>query len=268
MSIYEEQISKMRWSYSRLCTFEQCRYAFYLKYIINDPDLYLDEGNYYAEVGSFCHSILEKIFNGEISPEEASEYYYQHFDENVLYTVKPSIMEKTYEICANYFADFSLDWLKGYKVIGAEKKVETTINGHNFLGFIDLLIEDEKTGDLIIVDHKSAAYPFKKDGKSVLKKSEKTFSSYKKQMYLYAYAVYKEYGKYPTEIWWNHFKDNKIAKIKFDMNDYEEAIAWLETTIDEIKNEEEFSESAEFFYCSNICEYRNCCEYREFGGDE
>jgi hypothetical protein len=118
------------------------------------------------------------------------------------------------------------------------------------------------------VDHKSAAYPFKKDGKSVLKKSERTFNSYKKQMYLYAYAVYQEYGKYPTEIWWNHFKDNKIAKIKFDMNDYNEAIAWLETTIEEIKKEEEFGETADFFYCSNICEYRNCCEYREFGGDE
>lgn len=136
MSIYEEQIANMRWSYSRLCAFEQCRYAFYLRYIINDPDLYLDEGNFYAEVGSFCHSILEKIFNGELSPEEASEYYYQYFDENVLYTVKPSIMEKTYETCANYFADFNLDWLKGYKVIGAEKKLKPRLTDMIFLALL------------------------------------------------------------------------------------------------------------------------------------
>lgn len=257
----------MRWSFSRIALFEHCKYAFYLKYILNDDEAYLDENNYYAEVGSFVHSILEKILKNELSVDKAPEYYLEHFDDNVFYTVKPSTMEKTYETCADYFAELDLDWLKDYEIIGVEKKVETKICGYDFLGFIDLLLLDKKTGNIIIVDHKSSAYPFKKDGKTVLKKAEENFESYKRQMYLYANAVYQEYGVYPTELWWNHFKDGKIAKIKFNSDDYYSSLQWFQDTIKRIREEEDFEGNLDFFYCKELCNYRNCCEYRTFNGE-
>lgn len=257
----------MVWSYSRLSVFENCKYAFYLKYILNDDDLYLSEGNYYAEVGSFVHLILQKIFTGEISIDEAPDYYLENFDYNVLYKTRQSTMDKTYECCADYFAGLDLSWLKDYTIVGVELKVKTKIENHDFLGFIDLLLQD-KDGNYIIVDHKSAAYPFKKDGRSVLKKSEKSFESYKKQMYLYADAVYQLYGKYPTEFWWNHFKDGRIAKIKFEYSDYEKTIQWFKETIESAENEEEFGETFDFFYCVNLCDYRNSCEFCQYGDSE
>ena len=61
MSETKEQ--KERWSYSRTACFANCKYEYYLKYILKDDEMYLPEGNYYSEVGSFMHDILAKIFD-------------------------------------------------------------------------------------------------------------------------------------------------------------------------------------------------------------
>ena len=104
MNGYKEKIDNMIWSYSRVTCYDHCPYAFYLKYIINDDNQYLAEGNFYAEIGSYVHSILEKVLKGELNVEDASQYYVEHFDDNVFYETKQNIMDKTYEACADYFA--------------------------------------------------------------------------------------------------------------------------------------------------------------------
>ena len=43
MCEYKNDIDKMQWSYSRLTSFENCKYEFYLNYIVNDDDKYLPE---------------------------------------------------------------------------------------------------------------------------------------------------------------------------------------------------------------------------------
>ena len=261
MGNYADIIDKMVWSYSRLSLYAQCKYAFYLKYIVNDPEQYLPEGNYYAEVGSYVHEILAKVFGGELTIDEASEYYANNFENNVFYRVKDSIMEKTYESCANYFSDVDLKWIEDYEILGVEMETTQNIRGYNFIGFIDLLLRDKNTGEITIVDHKSAAYPLSKKTGKVLKNSEKNFSSYKKQMYLYSYAVKQIYGVYPKWIMWNHFKSNDIVKIPFDIDEYNKAIDWLIETIHAIENDEEFSEGLDYFYCHTLCDFRNSCEY-------
>lgn len=262
----KETTDKKRWSYSRLSCFEHCKYAFYLKYIVNDDRQYLPEGNFYAESGSFVHEILAMIFSKELSIEDAPQYYVDNFENNVCYTVKKSIMEKTYEACANYFAEVDLDdWLNNYEIIGVELEVKTKICGYNYIGYIDLLLRNKKTGDIWLIDHKSSPYPFKLDG-TVAAKSKNNFESYKRQMYLYCYAVKELFGEYPTLITWNHFKDGKLATIEFDKEDYDNSIGWFVETIDKIKKEKKFDPNQEFFYCSNLCDYRNSCEYKNMGG--
>ena len=86
-------------------------------------------------------------------------------------------------------------------------------------------------------------------------------------MYLYAYAVYLKYRKFPKELWWNHFKVNERVKIKFSMEDYEEAIRWFRYQIYLIQREEEYEPNKEYFYCNNLCSFRNSCEYNEEGGE-
>lgn len=274
MSNYEQEISKMKWSYSRLTCFEHCKYEFFLNYIVKDDEEYLAEGNYYAEVGSFVHEILEKIFKGELSPDEASEYYVTHYDDNVFYKARESTMEKTYEACADYFANVDFSWLNDYEILGVEKSINYKLCDYNFVGFIDLLLRDKSDGKIIIVDNKSSEYPFRKDGK-VKAKLKDTFDKYKKQMYLYAHAVESEYGELPKELWWNHFKDcGQISKIPFLYNEYIASIDWILNTINKIEAEENYSSvieecscndelAKEYFYCNNLCSFRHCCEYNQ-----
>lgn len=259
----KNEIDKMRWSYSRLSCFEHCKYAFYLKYIINDDNAYLAEGNYYAEVGSFVHEILAMIFNGELTIDEAPQYYADHFDEAVCYKVKQSTMDKTYEACADYFAMVDFEWLRDYDILGVELETKLTIDGYDFIGFIDLLLKNKKTGEIWLIDHKSAAYPLKKNGE-ILAKSKESFESYKKQMYLYCHAVKEMFGDFPTQITWNHFKEGKLATISFDKKEYDAAMKWFSETIHTIEKESEFEATQDFFYCSTLCDFRNCCEYKKF----
>lgn len=262
MSKYKKKIKDMEWSYSRLSSFEQCKYSFYLNYIIADDEEYLPEGNFYAESGSFVHDILAQIFSGDLTVDDASEYFVENYDDNVLYPARKSTMASTFEKCADYFAELNLDWLKDYEILGVEKRMDFTVGDYKFIGFIDLLIKRKSDGAIIIIDHKSSEYPFKKDGKSLKKKSEKTFKEYERQMYLYAHAVKEEYGDYPVEMWWNHFKDGgQFAKIQFEQDRCDEVTTWAVDTIHQIENEKDWEENQDFFFCWNICNFRRSCEY-------
>lgn len=261
VSEYKDKIDKMKWSYSRLTSFEHCKYEFYLNYILKDDDKYLSEGNFYAEVGSYVHEILAMIFEGKLTLDEASQYYVDNFDQNVLYKTKKSIMNKTFETCADYFATVDFAWLKDYEILGVEKKVEFKIEEYDFVGYIDLLVRDKRDGKIVVIDNKSSEYPFKSNGE-VKAKSKDSFEKYKKQMYLYSYAIMEQYGEFPKEITWNHFKDGGcLATIKFSKDEYDQSVRWLIDTIHSIEREEEFPSNQDYFYCTNLCNFRSSCEY-------
>lgn len=262
MNEYQDKINQMVWSYSRLSAFEQCRYAFYLKYILEDEQTYLQEGNYFAELGSFMHEILERVFKGEMEMADACDYFVSHYDDYVLYSTKPSIMDKSFEACAAYLQEEDLSWLEAYEILGVELEVAFSIAGYQFKGYIDLLLRHKETGNIVVLDHKSAAYPFSEKTNELLKAHEKSFLSYEKQMYLYSCAVYQLYGKFPKWIAWNHFKAQKCAVIPFDADRYAEAVQWFVKTIHDIENETEFKETMDYFYCHHLCEFRNSCEYK------
>lgn len=263
-----KEVNDMLWSYSRLSSFEQCKYQFYLRYIIGDDELYLQEGNFYAELGSYVHSILEKIFNGELDVEDASQYFVDHYDDNVFYNVNRYIEDKAFDGCAEYFANLMLDWLKDYEVSGVEKKIESKIDGQPFIGYIDLLLKDKRTGEYTIVDHKSSQYPLTKSGKRVLKSEEEKFKCYKHQMYLYCHGIKELYGEFPKWIVWNHFKASAYVRIPFDKNEYKDALEWFNDTVSAIEKEDNFEPQQNFFYCRNLCAFRSSCEYATMSEDE
>lgn len=254
----------MRWSYSRLSSFHHCPYEFYLNYILHDPDLYLSEGNFFAENGSLCHEILEKIFKKELSVEDAAEYYVNHIDD-ICYKTRQSTMDKKFENCAEYFSNVDFSWLEQYEILGVEKEMHFQINGFDFIAFIDLLIMDKDTGDIIVIDHKSSAYPLTKTGK-VSKSHEETFAGYKRQAYIYAHAVHEKYGVFPTAMAWNYFADGgKWVEIEFNKSMYDEVMRWVENTLIQIYQEKDYPANPDFFYCTNLCNFRNSCEYAQSG---
>ena len=262
MSEYNFLIDNMTWSFSRLNSFCICKYEWFLQYIEDAKGT----NNFYAEYGKFCHKILEKYARKELGLFELGDYFLEHYDEEV----KETVYHKTADIRENYkqkaieyFENSDLDWDR-YEILGIEKKCDFEINGKKFTGYIDLLLRDKVTEEIIILDHKSSEYPIGKRGK-VLKSEEGKFLSYKRQLYLYAIQVYNEYGVYPSKIGWNYFKNRKFLYLDFDKNEYLEAQQWAIDTLKEIENTEEFPPTVDFYYCHNLCKYRNSyCEYKNY----
>ena len=109
-----------QWSYSSISCFAHCKYEFYLNYIIADDNLYLSEGNYWAEAGGFVHEILAMVFSGELDVNDAIDYFVDHYDERVCYKTWQSMMDKTYEQIVDYFANLDISWIKNYEILGVE----------------------------------------------------------------------------------------------------------------------------------------------------
>lgn len=261
MSKYKKELDEMTWSFSRVNSYKECPYQFYLQYIEENKN---GVSNFYAELGSFMHHILEKILLKEMKVEDAAEYFVNNIDNHVFCEIKKSTADKAIEACIEYLAATDMEMLDGFDIVGVEMKCEYGINDLNQVGYIDLLLKHKEEGYFVIVDHKSSGYPLKKDG-GVLKSKETMFRDYKRQAYLYATYVYGTYGQFPKEIWWNHFKDNKIAKIEFDEDEYKEAVRWFVNTISEIYEDNDFMPNMNYFTCNVLCDFREECVYHVYG---
>lgn len=265
MSDYSFIIDNMTWSFSRMTTFENCKYEWYLQYIEEAKG----ESNFYGQFGKFCHVILEKYARGELGMFELVDYYDEHFDEEVpttVYNKTTDVKEKYRNLGHEYFENIDLD-LSKYEVLGIEEKCDFELNGNRFIGFIDLLLKDKKNGDIIVLDHKSSDYPYGKRGK-LLKSAIKKHESYKRQLYLYCIYVYNKYGIYPKKIAWNYYKSQKWEFLDFDINEYEDTKKWALDILEEIKDENEFAPHTDFYYCHNLCACRNkYCEYKNYQGE-
>lgn len=269
MSEFAARINEMTFSFSRVHSFEGCRYEWYLNYLLKDENgkrLYENEQNFYAAFGHFCHEILEKILKDNLSILEAPIYYKEHFEEAVDCEVANNTRDKYFYLGLDYFESIDFDWLKEYEVLGIEKKTTFTIQGNKFIGYIDLLVKHKTTGKIIVIDHKSSEYPIGKKGK-VFKRKIADYESYKKQLYLYSEQVFNEYGVYPDELWWNYFKEQQWLKLPFIKEEYESTKKWAVETIENMYKEENFVPNMDYFYCNNLCGYRNSCDYKLMGGE-
>lgn len=256
----KSETKAMTWSFSRLNLYDECPYAWYLKYIEKESG----EQNFYAENGKIMHEIFEMIANHEISIEETPEYYLNAFeeieDDNVKQSTKDGICEK----CLDYLTSFNgLDEEK-YDIIGVEMKLNFKIKNYKFVGFVDLLLRDKKTGKIILIDHKSSDHFMKKDGVTPLKSSIQSFLSYKKQMYLYAYGLKEQHSIDIETIVWHHFKDNgELTIIPFNDDELQESIDWALDVIKRIEKDDDFESNRTFMRCHRLCDFRNDCVYLE-----
>lgn len=203
-------IDNMLWSFSRLNSFYNCPHEWYERYIMCQHG----ESGFFGEFGSCCHSVLEGYAKGEISLFEISQAYENQFQETVVHDAPPNkyvdIRQSYFDKGLDYFDNIDLD-LDKFEILGVEKEVRFEIAGKEFIGFIDLLLREKKTGKIIILDHKSASIKFLKNGK-VSKSDQNHVTEFIRQLCLYAIPVIKDYGKV-DELWWNLFKERKWLKI-------------------------------------------------------
>lgn len=211
------------------------------------------------------HETLEKYFKGELAPYETEDYFAFGFTAGIHYDFPKNkyvdLSDSYYQKGLEYLNNLDFDFDK-YEILGVEKRITFEISGIKMTGFIDLLLKDKETGEIIVVDHKSANLKFKKNGE-IYKKDAEHYEQFKRQLYIYSKAVIEEFGKVDY-LAWNLFKQEEIHKIPFDEDEYEEALSWAINTINQIRQEILFlPNSSNDFYCREICNYRNNCEYNQ-----
>lgn len=247
-------------SYSQLTQFEECPYSYYLERISLDPfDQHLTKvDNAFAQYGTLIHSILDEWASGEITKEEMPDEYIDRYSDVVTcafprYLTIKGYAEKSYNAGLDYLMNF--DGFKGYKVLNSEEKFQVTIEGRLFNGIIDLMLEDEQTGKLIVMDHKSKTL-------STFRKEE---SKMYRQQYLYSVYVKEKYGRYPDVLAFNLFKEGGIIKQKdFVKEEYDEVIAWAVDIMEQIENAEMLdymlgAKDAPDNFCKTLCNMREHC---------
>lgn len=228
--------------------------SFFLKYICNCRE----QPQFYATYGKFMHKLIELFLKGEITKDEAQKRFLYDFSTEVQ-GIRPSgkIVQSYIEKGLNYLSSVQKF---PFNPLGIEKKVRFNVGEFRFVGVIDYL--GEKDGELYIVDNKS------RDLKPRTKRSsptanDKTLDEMLKQLYLYAIAVKKEYGKYPKSLCFNCFKSGTFIEEPFLESKLEETIKWATGAINDIINTEDFYPYIEYFPCNFICGVNEECIYRE-----
>lgn len=249
----------MTWSFSRLHAWEQCPYAFYLRYIEKREG----ESNYYATNGRCMHEVFGAILTGNITIDECAQFYANKY-EMICERVKQTIMDRTYKKCMDYLCTIEGIDLDKYEIIGVELKLEFKIGKYKFIGYADLVVRNKGSREVILVDHKQAMHFMKKDGMP-LKNQLDNFNAYKHQMYIYCKGLKECLDIKVDKIVWHHFKDNgELTIIPFVREAFEETMKWAVQCIEEIKKDKKFVHKASYIMCSTLCDYRNDCEYKKY----
>ena len=89
-----------------------------------------------------------------------NQYYEKHFNDKIPHDFPPNkyvdIRQSYYDKGIEYLNNIDLD-LDRYEILGVEKEIHFKIEDKDFVGYIDLLVKDKETGEIIIIDHKSAS---------------------------------------------------------------------------------------------------------------
>jgi len=253
-AIYRPLIDDMTWSYSRVECFNDCPYRWFLTYICKESGV----PQFYSSYGTFIHKLIEQYYRGEITKEEMHLRFLIDFSKEVQ-GVRPK------ESTVKKYIEQGNEYLKGFEpfpfdMIDVESRVEFDIDGIPFVGIIDYI--GEKDGDIYIVDNKSRDLR-PRSGRKTPTQNDKDLDDTLRQLYIYSTAVKQKYGKFPRALCLNCFRTGVFIKEQFDEQKYNEAIEWAKTSIERIKNADEFYPNVEFFGCQYICNhYSDCCYWQ------
>lgn len=257
--------SNHRYSFSQLSSFSECPFSYYLSHIEEPrPE---EAPNAWAEQGTLIHDLLDKWAKGELKKEDLAPEYSRRYGEEVV-TAFPRMLaskgyaEKTYQQGLEYFENFQ--GFPGYEVVAAEEKYEMPIRltdgtERPFIAFIDLVLREEKTNGLVVVDHKSKSLAtFKKE-------REKMY----RQQYTYDFFVHEKYGEWPVANWFNLFKElGYIDERPFQQDEYEATMQWATDSIHQIEERDllDWLECKKLpksgkpdLFCQSICGWHNIC---------
>lgn len=278
----------MKWSYSRLSSFDDCKYGWMTRYIAYNKKLdaiyqkimsrmkeRFDEATYekilqhtavrikpephfFSTYGRFIHHVMERYLSGEIKREELVPYFLDHYDEQVQGAAPSKKVEE------NFF-NSSLSYLENIDfpyappdIIGVEKKVTFQIGQYDFTGFIDVLAA---TSGLRIIDHKSHGLRHRSHRKFQTE-YDKELDRYLRQLNLYAIPIKEEYGVWPEALEFNCYRHGRFISEPFSEERLEDVKQWALDKIGEIEKERWFEANPDYFRCEYICDTADSCPFR------
>lgn len=261
-SPYQQQLDERVWSFSSVSKYDECPKAFYRTYIEHTPQ----RENAFAQWGSLGHSILERYYRGELDLWDLEDTYLEEYDDAVTEPFPFRMADSYFKAGDEYFSNFEGDF-QGCEIVGIEQEIQIEIEGYKYIGYIDLLVRDDK--GYIICDHKS---------KAGFKTAEEKHH-YLRQLYLYALYVREQYGEYPYKLIFNMFRKGIWVEEQFDETACMEAKEWFVNTIKRIYEDESFKDKIAIeykaqgkllqdfpkqdFYCNYLCDVP-CLRSRRF----
>jgi hypothetical protein len=90
--MYNYLIESMTWSHSRIGSYLQCPYQFYMKYISGMDGTPM----FFANFGSLAHSLLAGYYSGNLSAFQAETEYLIRFANEASGVVPSSDIRKSY----------------------------------------------------------------------------------------------------------------------------------------------------------------------------
>jgi hypothetical protein len=247
-------LGDMTWSYSRITAYEDCKYKFFLSYLqgLKGEDMF------FANYGIFVHDILGKYLSGDMKKSELGIHYLLNFKDSVIGRApSSSIFNNYFEQGLNYLDNIDFPYDKS-QIVVVEKKENFSLDDKRFVGILDCVVNDND--ELVIVDHKSRSLK-QRSKRGKITQTDIELDNYLRQLYIYSIPVHNTFGKYPSRLEFNCFRNNEIISEPFKTDTFNDVKKWALDLIDEIENNEKWNPNLEFWKCSHLCELHNECEY-------
>ena len=248
------------YSWSNINSFHQaeigegCYYAYYLQYIKREKGI----GNFFSELGSIVHDMLNKIHNEEIFEWDIENELIKRIN-NMEYEA-PFPAKKSYiDPIIQFFEDGIDVQFKDYVILSTEDKASIDLNGVKFFIKPDLMAEHE-VKRLVVGDYKISK-PYVGE----------TLQHNIQQLYIYSEYMNQLYDMYPDYlVYWYLREPFSFREYFFEFNkkDLERTKYFILSTIEKIEKQTEWKPKCEevdgskWFFACQLCPFRNNCEYR------
>ena len=248
-------IDLMTWSYSRINTFLQCPYQFFLKYI----DCAEEAPMFFSEYGSLIHDIFASYYSGRTSKQESLNDFLIRFPSEAIGAYPSEAIRRSY-------FEQGIESIKALSpisgcVISTEQPVRFSDDGKEFIGFIDMIYEDDNRA-LCILDHKSRSLKPRSNRKKKTKTDEE-LDQYLRQLYLYSIPFTNVFGKTPAFLEFNCYRTGVRIREPFCADALNETKRWAHDTIDAISRENDWRPNLDFWRCKYLCGFHDQCEYAQ-----
>ncbi len=244
----------MTWSHTRLTAYDDCKYQWYLKYILY-PGV-KNEHLFFSTYGKTMHELIASYLKGEYTKEELQSKFVKDYSMVSETRGLPSLITTYFDAGLSYLKN--MEFPKG-NILEVEGSHNFNIGDIKMTGIIDLVLENEN-GELMVVDHKSSEMKPRSKRKKPTKTDE-LLDKKLKQLYIYAIPVEEKYGKLPDKLCFNCFRKGGFIEEPFVQETFEETKQWVKDKVDEIAKTTSFYPETDYFFCRYLCDRHDYCDF-------